>query len=650
VAPVLSRATRDAIRRLLLRRGDGAERRGLFDAEQLEGILGALDGLAHWLRERRRGVERAAQASAGAHRFSERDALCIAYVDHVSGSEGSAAGRLQRLFNGHLAGLYSHLHVLPHFPCPRLVPALPGPAGRADGGFEPMSFEMDPRYGEPAELRAVDAALMFDFVLNHLSVESAWFRGFLAGDEAYTDFFVTLTDEQLARLDLAGVFRPRAHHPVVDFEAADGHIEHVWCTFSATQADLDIKSPAVFVAVAEALVKNFIGEGASWIRLDAVGYLVKMLGLAPDEPKGSCFGEPETHAVIKAMRCFVGEVAPEVKLVAEVNATAEVIAEYYGAAGDEAHLVYEFPVAPLSLFTMHAGDAAAMMAWAARRLERPERMGLAFTASHDGVGVLPMHDVPPLADGTPALDFLLRELEARGAGINHKSQVVDDRSHEVPYEACISWPQAITSPGELAALRRDELDGERLACLARRIVASQSFAWSAPHCVPADYLGAIAVLFDDEATATATGHHRNRNRGLIDAAAFESALTSPRTGHERLVRAVFQAKRRMLAARRSHDAFSPHAVCEVDVVTVAAARDASRPVYSVMRRSPSGGADVLALTNCSGKPQIVRLSDGLVGGAARLDDLLSDARYACDGPLTVTLAPHRVAWLAAQGS
>ncbi len=366
---MISETTRQAIEGLLVQREEGGYTRGLFTREQLAEIDKALSDLAAWLsRYKPDRIRQSEDSFSPQQRFSHQNVLCIAYVDHVRNGDTPPAVRLQKFFNNHLAGLYSHLHILPHFPCPVIHPELAGPARRADGGFEPMSYRMDPEYGDPEDLQDVDADLMFDFVLNHLSTKGEWFQGFLEDDPDFKDFFVTISEEKLASLDLSQVFRPRAHHPVFEFTNSKGETKHVWCTFSASQADINIKNPRVFIKVMEALVKDFVGAGASWIRLDAVGYLVKMLGLEPGEPKTNSFGIEETHNVLKAMNRYLTEVAPSVTMVAEVNATKDIIETYYGSDGDEAHMVYEFPIAPLSLFTTYAGDAGPVLTWARRSL------------------------------------------------------------------------------------------------------------------------------------------------------------------------------------------------------------------------------------------------------------------------------------------
>ncbi|MEQ1650993.1 MAG: alpha-amylase family glycosyl hydrolase, partial [Hyphomicrobium sp.] len=288
-----------------------------------------------------------------------------------------------------------------------------------------MNYRMDPRFGTPKDLHAVKAQLMIDFVLNQLSAKCELFQKFIENVPGYENAFIHLTDAELQQLDLAPVFRPREHHPIIPFTNTQGVRKNVWCTFSETQADINILEPAVFCLIMEALVKDFVAEGASWIRLDAIGYLVKMLGLKPREASTDCFGIPETHNILKAMRCFFNDVAPGVALVPEVNATGETIATYYGENNDEGHIVYDFPSAPISLYSIYREDAVAALDWARKRAMHPERIGLSFTNTHDGIGVLPMAEVQDAPEGRPALDFFVNQLERRGGGINYKAKLID---------------------------------------------------------------------------------------------------------------------------------------------------------------------------------------------------------------------------------
>ncbi len=652
--------TLDRIDALLVQHEWDGVNRGLYTLEDLRMIREHLKKLAAWLTDNEPDFIRDADEHYTHHsRFNEKTALCIAYVDHIKVQNGrSPAAVLRDFFNENLAGLYSHLHILPHFPSPVIHEGIQGPASRADGGFEAESYKMDPKYGTPEELIEVDAHLMFDFVLNHLSADGEWFQKFMENDPEYDDFFVTIPNEKVKGFDLSPVFRPREHNPIIKFKNSQGETRNVWCTFSATQVDINIKNPKVFCAIMEALVKDFIGQGASWIRLDAIGYLVKMLGVEDREALTDCFGIEETHNILKAMRAFLHDVAPSVTLVPEVNARGSVITTYYGENNDEGHLVYEFPSAPLSLYSIYREDAKSVLDWAKERNKNPEWIGLAFTNSHDGVGVLPMEDVKEKPEGMTALNFLLYQIERRNGGINYKSKIVDGKNVRVPYEACISWMQAILSPPEAAALRGNRLGENEIDEIVDRFIASQSFIYTAPHCVPADYLGVVTSLLNDEEMYELAGHRRNKNRGLLDAEEFEKALIDPQSDYDILRRKVFERKKRMIEVRQTSPAFSPYALCDVDVVSVEGQKGDDRPVYSVVRHSPHCDEKVITLTNCTPKAQSILIDRTVFGdlgkvyvpgGAASVLtvlDILSDTGYEiAQHGLSLTMEPYQVMWL-----
>ena len=48
--------------------------------------------------------------------------------------------------------------------------------------------------------------LMLDAVINHISVKSIWFQGFLRVEHPYSNYFITVDDTA----NLSEVFRPRA--------------------------------------------------------------------------------------------------------------------------------------------------------------------------------------------------------------------------------------------------------------------------------------------------------------------------------------------------------------------------------------------------------------------------------------------------------
>src|SRR5690606_5053831 len=157
----------------------------------------------------------------------------------------------------------------------------------SDDGFSVSDYRtIDPHLGTWDDVTALGehVDLMFDLVLNHCSRSHEWFLKFLAGEEPYRGYFITVDP----RNDLAQVTRPRSHPLLTPFETAEG-VRHVWTTFSDDQVDLNFASPDVLLEMLEVLLL-YVQQGGRIIRLDAIAYLWKQIGT-------SCIHLPQTHEV-----------------------------------------------------------------------------------------------------------------------------------------------------------------------------------------------------------------------------------------------------------------------------------------------------------------------------------------------------------------
>ena len=130
-------------------------------------------------------------------RLSQQDSLLITYPDQVQEPGSSPLRSLGEFCRERLSGLVSGIHILPFYPW------------TSDDGFSVVDYrQVSPEYGTWDDLGLLgrDFRLMFDAVINHASVESPWFEGFLAGEPPYRQYFITPP----AGADLSAVVRPRA--------------------------------------------------------------------------------------------------------------------------------------------------------------------------------------------------------------------------------------------------------------------------------------------------------------------------------------------------------------------------------------------------------------------------------------------------------
>ena len=505
--------------------------------------------------------------------FSHRDAFLISYGDMLSGApDETGLRRLFRFLEKRNGGSFSFLHILPFH------------SYTSDDGFSVVNYrEVDPRFGswdDLARLSTLGAGNggkvrpVFDLVINHGSVQSPWFQGFLSGDPRYEKWYLTRPEDY----DYGGVVRPRTHPLLTAFTRNAGGREetvHVWTTFSSDQVDYDFSNPEVLLEFV-AILLEYAGRGAGIVRLDAIAYLWK-------EDGTPCLHHPKTHAVVKLFRAVVDYLGLDLIVLTETNVPHTDNVSYFGShvgspALDglpEASMVYNFALPPLCLHAAVSGDAAPLRAWA-KTLPGPEanRYFLNFLASHDGVGLTPAQGLV----GEQAFAATIEEARRRGALVSYKSTP----RGEIPYELNCSYASIVAPPG---------------AGWARGAggTAFRARAFLAVHGVLFSLSGLPAVYFHSWTGAEAwtegpalLGYNRAINRAKPDIEKVERELDDPASFRFH----VYRGLHKMIAFRQGEDAFDPDREQLV--------LDAEGGVFALLRRPLSGaGRALMCLVNLS---------------------------------------------------
>ncbi len=261
------------------------------------------------------------------------------------------------------------VHLLPFFPY------------SSDDGFSVIDYQqVDPFIGSWNEIKSFskDFNLIFDAVINHISSKSNWFQSYLEGNKSYENYFI----KQDPKTNLSKVIRPRNLPLLTPYKNKQNKILHIWTTFSEDQVDLNFKNPKVLIAILKVLLFYAL-NGASYIRLDAIGFLWKELG-------STCIHLKQTHFIVKLIRLVLDETYQNVKLLSETNVPHEENISYFGNNGDEAQMVYQFPLPPLTAYTLLTEDASILTKWAKTLPRLSEKTTFFnFLASHDGIGMMP---------------------------------------------------------------------------------------------------------------------------------------------------------------------------------------------------------------------------------------------------------------------
>lgn len=421
-------------------------------------------------------------ASSSKTLWDEKDAFLITYGDSVKAPGEKPLLTLTSFVRNRLGNAISLVHILPFFPF------------TSDDGFSISDYEIvRPDLGDWTDIATLAEShhLMFDLVLNHCSASHEWFQQFLRAEEPGKGFFHAMDPE----LDLSATVRPRTHPLLTPFETAEG-TKHVWTTFSADQVDLNFSNPEVLLAFLEILLQ-YADHGARMIRLDAIAFLWKEVGT-------TSLHLEQTHEVVKLMRDVLDLLAPEVVLLTETNVPHLENISYFGN-GDEARMVYQFPLPPLLLLSLRSGNATPLTRWATDLEPPPEGCTFFnFTASHDGVGVRPLEGLVPQED----VNALAAELKEEGARVNERSH--PDGS-TTPYELNVTYFSAMRKAWESKEIQR------------KRFLLSQTV----PMClqgIPAFYLHSFTATENDLEGLARTGQNRTINRKQWEIAELEALL------------------------------------------------------------------------------------------------------------------------------
>lgn len=528
--------------------------------------------------------------------LSERDSILITYADQLSELNASPLRTLTRFCEKHLSGLVSSVHLLPFFPY------------SSDDGFSVIDYRaVNSAFGSWKDISALgrNFRLMFDAVINHASVQHAWFQAFLRDDPRYRDYFLVVDGNP----NLSAVVRPRALPLLTEFDTTSGP-RQVWTTFSADQVDLNFQNPDVLLEIVDMLL-FYVGKGAELIRLDAIAYLWKEIG-------SSCIHLPQTHRIIRLFRAVLDVVAPHVLLITETNVPHTDNISYFGDGTDEAQMVYNFALPPLTLHTFYTGNSDALSKWAAGlKLPSDRTTFFNFLASHDGIGVNPARGI--LSD--EVIDAMIKRTVQHGGLVSYKN---DSNGAQIPYELNINYFDALSNP-------RAE---EPLKIQVDRFMASQAIMLALVG-VPGIYFHSLFGSRSWRQGVDRTGRNRTINRQKFEFATFESELTDEAS----LRYQVFRRYAQLLRARSSSPAFHPHGEQKV--------LNCGDSIFSLLRTSPDGSQCVLCLHNVSNQPQNVRIDfrNTFNFASGQLTDLVTNSHIEISSGGNLVLEPYQTLWL-----
>lgn len=522
--------------------------------------------------------------------WDEQDVVLITYGDTFS-SDNLPLRTLKYFLNEYLKNIISVVHILPFYPY------------SSDDGFSVIDYStVNESLGSWQDIENIagDYKLMADLVINHVSARSLWFENFKRGLSPGADYFITLPPDS----DISDVVRPRTSPLLSPIETATGE-QHVWCTFSPDQVDMNFANPNVLVEFAK-IIALYLDKGVTWFRLDAVAFLWKELGTP-------CIHLPQTHELIKLIRLLIESRNDQAVVITETNVPNRENLTYFGNA-NQAHLIYNFSLPPLLVNALVSEDCRHLKTWLMSM--PPAQQGtcyLNFIASHDGIGVRPLEGL--LSDRE--IDDLLDCMRAFGGEVTYREKLGSAQ----PYEINIALVNALggTMTGGL-----DQHQLSRYLCAHAIMLALEG--------IPAFYIHSLFGTPNDHERVKHTGRLRSINRHIWNLQALEDRLQSSNS-HEAIISAALI---RLIEIRKQQPAFHPNAT----QFTL----HLGTKIFGFWRQSADRKQSIFAINNVTSAAQTISLSDLNLIDLEKWSDLITGLEVN-DIRDELTLAPYQAMWL-----
>jgi len=552
------------------------------------------DVLAHKIIQAAQIETQQKQQVAPTELWSQEDIAVITYGDTLLRKGQVPLITLKDFLDRHMQGVINIVHLLPFFPF------------SSDDGFAVKDYRsVNPVLGEWKHINDIarDYKLMADCVVNHCSSQSLWFEHFIANEGEGKDFFFTAFPED----DISKVVRPRTNALLRPVQTAKG-VQHVWCTFSHDQVDLNFKNPQVLIEFIK-IIRFYLDNGVKIFRLDAIAFLWKVEG-------SSCLNLDQTHEIVRLFRTIIERIQPDAIIITETNIPNQENLSYFGNA-NEAHCVYNFSLPPLLLNTFFTGSCRYLKQWMMSM--PPAQLGTAyfnFIASHDGIGLRP-------AKGLLSHDEINTFIETMQSFGGEISWRTGKDGTERPYEVNITLFDALQG----TVNGKDDYSEARFLCAHIIMLALEG--------IPAFYIHSLLATENDHQRYAVTKRKRSINRTQWDIDDIDQRLANDNTHHAR----IHQKLKEIIQIRKQQKAFHPNAT----QFTL----HLGDHIFGFWRQSMDRSQSIFSISNITHQPQELSLLDiNLISTEAWCDLISGEKISSVDEK--ICLAPYQSMWISNQ--
>lgn len=519
---------------------------------------------------------------------SEKNVYLITYGDSIYEEDVPTLQTLQKFLTDQVGNKITDVHLLPMFPY------------TSDDGFSVTDYrEIHPDLGDWSDLEnfSKEYRMMYDFVANHISKSSSWFQGYINGETKYQKYFIPYDPS----FDATNVVRPRTSPLFHEYEGGEG-TKTAWTTFSEDQVDVNVAHFPLLREMTDILI-SYVYKGGTSIRLDAIGFLWKESGT-------SCIHLPQTHAVIQLWRVLLDELKHNTQIITETNVPHQENISYFGDGTNEAHMVYQFSLPPLVLFSLTTHNASKLTQWAKTIGKVSDNATyFNFLASHDGIGMRPTEGILTEEDK----QLLVEKVEQNGGRVSYKSN--PDGTQSV-YELNINYSDALVN-------KEEDLTEEQQI---NKMLAAHSILLSCIG-VPAIYYHSLLGSRNDYKGLEESGINRRINREKLE---YNQIVEELATDERR--KDIFASLTNMIEIRQAEKAFSPFA--EQSVLEL------GEQLFGLKRENTETGDVVYFAVNVDANETVCRF-----GGEVSGTNLLTGETVGAE----VTLKPYEFVWIKVEG-
>jgi len=521
------------------------------------------------------------------NRWDESDVALITYLDTFYNNDEKNIQTLEQVLNTYLQDNVSIIHLLPFFPY------------SSDDGFAVIDYlKIKKGLATWSDIKKLSLKykIMADLVINHCSSQSEWFQQFLNNQLPGKNYFLDYKD----KFDTSKIVRPRSHDLLQIFKTKKSE-KFVWCTFSRDQVDLNFKNKDVLIEFLK-IIKFYLDQGISILRLDAVAFLWKKLGT-------NCINLNETHEVIKLFRLLLDASSQKTFLITETNLPNKENLDYFGN-GNEAQLIYNFSLPPLILYSMLYGNSTILRKWL---MSMPPPMEgttyFNFIASHDGIGIRPAEGLISEKN----IKAILRRMKEFGGEVSYRK--VENKNK--PYEINIALIDALK--GTIDNL--DNFQIERFICAHAIMLSLEG--------IPAIYVHSFFGTENDYSGMQSTKQKRSINRKRYNLKDLRNKMNK-----KTINSTVLKQLNSLISIRKKQPAFHPNAT----QFTL----NLGEKIFALWRQCQNRKQSIFVLCNITSQKQPVDLNEINLIFNKNWIDLISNKKIESK---KISLKPYQTMWI-----